>query len=349
MKSSIRICAVHAIVFLGGMTLLPSVSAEDVTDLRDAIQHPTNGCHGFVLRTPRPGTQFANPVEAVPGSVEPFFAKAARLHVTWASSATCIPTGIRHPIQPLCPSPGALAPNSCNWSGYEAFNGAQYVQTGYEVPTVSAPSPGYGNTNGYKSSAWAGIGGATNVGTPLVQSGTEHDLDTNGNPNYFFWYEIVGGAGDTGQAWQYGPPAHPGDDVGSVVIWRSDTQHTVLSNCNFTNGGCFQFETPGPTPAPANSVEWIMEAPSYGGIIQPLAKFGTVSFYNACFVRVFVAGGSNTCEPIAAGTSPTKVKLQQYIFNGWQIDAEPFNFTGNSVSSSFDVDYAQPVHDGGGG
>ena len=96
-------------------------------------------------------------------------------------------------------------------------------------------------------------------------------------------------------------------------------------------------------------MEWIVEAPSYGGIIQPLAKFGTVSMYNACFVRVFAVGGSNTCEPIAAGSQPTRVTLTQYIFNDWQIDAEPFNFTGNSAASSFDVIYAQPLRDGGGG
>ena len=161
-----------------------------------------------------------------------------------------------------------------------------------------------------------------------------------------FWYEIVGGAGDTGQAWQYGPPLQPGDDVASVVIWRSDNQHTLLSNCDFTSGGCFQIETPILTPAPANSVEWIVEAPLDGGIIQPLAKFDIVSFYNACFVRVFVVGGANTCEPIAAGTRATSVGLFQYVLNAWQRLAQPYNLAGDGASSSFDVLYEQPEHGG---
>lgn len=333
-----------ALILFGGTIGLTQANSDDSTDLRDAIQHPTTGCRGLVLQTPRPGTQFADPLSHVPGSVEPFFSKAARLHVTWQSSVTCTETNVRHVAQPLCPSP-VTPPNSCNWSGYEVFNSAQYVQTGYEVPTVGTPSPGYGNANGYMSSAWAGIGGALNTAVPLIQSGTEHDRDPHGNASYYFWYEIVGGAADTGHAIQYGPPAHPGDDVGSVVIWRSDTKQTILSNCNFTSGGCFNFTTPlnnPQTPAPGNSVEWIVEAPLYGGYIQPITDFNSVSFYNACFVRVFVYGGSNTCEPIGAGTQPTAVSLLQYIFNQWQLMSQPQNLTGNGTASSFDTIWNQP-------
>jgi hypothetical protein len=329
---------IRAAALLCGLILSALANSEGFTDLRDAIQHPTSGCGNFVLDTPRPGTQFANPLAHVPGSVEPFFAKAARLHVKWQSSVTCRETDLRHYGQPLCPPPGVALPNSCNWSGYEVFNTAQYVQTGYTVPTVSTPRPQYDSGfDGYKSSAWAGIGAAPNAGTPLIQSGTEHDQDVNGAATYFFWYEIVGGQGDTGHAIQYGPPASPGDDVGSVAIWRSDTQHTILSNCNFSTTGCFQFETTIPTSPPGNSVEWIVEAPLENDYIQPLADFNTVSFYNACFVRDFVYGGSNTCEPIAAGTQPTGVKLLQYVLNQWQSLAEPHNLAGDSVSSSFDA------------
>jgi hypothetical protein len=165
MTASIKTWALRTLMLFGGITFISPAIAQDVTDLRDAVLHPTSGCGGFVLRTPRPGTQFADPLGNVPGSVEPFFAKAARLHVKWASTVTCRPTNLRHPPQPYCPPPGKAAPNSCNWSGYEVFNGAQYVQTGYLVPAVSTPLPRYGNAEGYKSSAWAGIGGATDPGS----------------------------------------------------------------------------------------------------------------------------------------------------------------------------------------
>jgi hypothetical protein len=96
-------------------------------------------------------------------------------------------------------------------------------------------------------------------------------------------------------------------------------------------------------PPPGNSVEWIVEAPKIGGFVQRPPDFGAVSFYSACYVPTFVLGGSNTCEPISAGTQSTQVDLHQSVFGYLQILADPDTLTENSESSAFDDYYVQPV------
>lgn len=78
----------------------PNVPDSQFTPLENGIPHPTFGCDGAVVVTPQPGTQFADPLGSVPASATSFYAKAARLHMTWVSTMECTPTGITHQLVP---------------------------------------------------------------------------------------------------------------------------------------------------------------------------------------------------------------------------------------------------------
>ena len=358
MKTVIRMLFASVIVFGGYISFtyandagIGNALSVNFTSLENAIQHATTGCGGAVVQTPRPGTQFLDPIGGASSSATSFFAEAARRNVTWQSTMDCTHTNHRHVLIPSASdiknaglTNGVNSQISDNWSGYQIGNTAQYVQTGYIVPTVVTPSPRY-STTGYDSSTWSGIGGGFGANaSPLIQSGTTQKLLTDGTASYYFWYEIVGGTSDTGTEMQIGSPlAHPGDSVASVVGWLSSSRQAVLSICNFTNGGCVQFYVPN-TPPPGNTVEWIVEAPAVGGYIQSLADFAAVNFYSACWTAVYVPGGSNTCYPInkPGGSTPLAINLQQNVLGGKQILAAPDVLTSTATSSSFYDYYLQP-------
>ena len=94
------------------------------------------------------------------------------------------------------------------------------------------------------------------------------------------------------------------------------------------------------TPRPGNTTEWIVEAPSYGYTILPLADFDHVDFVNACWVAVYV-GPTGTCSTIAQGSFPGTLDLQRYVFGLNQILAAPDAL--NSDGESFTDYYFQPV------
>lgn len=330
-----------------------ATTAANFTALADAIEHATTGCGAAVVRTPRPGTQFADPLSASGGATESFFAQAARQNVTWASSVSCTSTGRTHALVPASPgkvnsviSSGLV---SDNWSGYQIANTAQYAQAGWTVPQVVLPHPTY-STTGYFSSVWSGIGGGYGANNgPLIQSGTEQDFDDPTLPpgaNYYFWYEIVGGSNDTGGerqvSIQHTPAVGPGDTVGNVVIYNPTTSKATLSVCNFTYNTCFQIDFPNQS-TPGNTVEWITEAPQRSGYITPLADYGLVNFVGACWVAVYAAGA--TCSPIAApgGNTPLLIVLQQYALGQYQPDSTPAGLATVGNASSFHTTYIQPV------
>jgi hypothetical protein len=178
--------------------------AASFTLLSNAVTHPTIGCGGAVVQTPQPGTQFADPLLTLPNSAISFYAKAASLNATWLSTLDCTATGLTHVLIPGAPNAPMSADentvySSTNWSGYQINNTAQYVQSGWTIPTVvNPPLMNRYSTTGYDSSTWTGIGGGEPNGPlPLIQSGSTQQLSATNVATYYFWYEIVGGPSDT--------------------------------------------------------------------------------------------------------------------------------------------------------
>jgi hypothetical protein len=190
---------------------------------------------------------------------------------TAASTAT--PIGAR--FHPLFPHLHGHTVTSANWSGYAITSATSTgVEGTWVVPAVSGqPAPGY-------SSSWVGIGGYNS--NDLIQAGTEQDINGNGQPSYYAWWEILP-APET----PISMTIHPGDSM-LVVI------HTKHLDQNSTWRIFIKDQTTGATfvktvtyNSSFSSAEWIEEAPTVNGQIAPLADFGTVTFNNC---QVFYNG-----------------------------------------------------------
>ncbi|MBS0569709.1 MAG: hypothetical protein JSS28_03815 [Proteobacteria bacterium] len=317
------------------------------------LEYPTSGCGGAVLQVPLPGKQLVPQTAGIPVSATSFYGRAAARHATWLTSLQCTHTGITHELKPSTEGMDTVGINngyvSGNWSGYQISNTAQYTQSGWTIPAVVKPNPGYSST-GYYSSTWTGIGGGFNAGSgPLIQAGSSQQYYSTGSV-YYFWHEIVGGSTDTGGEVHAFMPAHPGDAAGSAAIWTPDTKfagrgQVTLGVCDFTAGGpCANIviggEQQNDTPTPGNTTEWIVEAPSSGGGVLPLADFDSVTFSNASWASDYVGDPGTTYYTIAQGTSPSSISLQQYIFQLYQYVAVPDVL--NGTGDGFTDYYLQP-------
>ncbi|MGA8277979.1 MAG: G1 family glutamic endopeptidase [Rhodanobacteraceae bacterium] len=323
------------------------------TALADGIPHPTVGCDGAVVLTPRPGTEFADPLGTLPDSATSFFAKAASLHMRWASTLRCTHTGDTHwpgSTEPSAPMPSGPNPDAGQvtptYAGYRIRKTSHYVQSGWTIPTVVNPPPGhhYSPDGYYASSTWAGMGGGTDhhmADLPLIQAGTRQNWLASNSGEYYFWYEIVGGPSNTGEVEVYSPVAHPGDDTGTVSIWLAESDSVEFGLCDFSDntppGGCavidLDCDPNDPTTCTqepgGNTTEWVVEAPSPGYGSYPLADFGEVNFYNGCWATTFVNGAPVNCRAIS-DTGVTALSLQQYVFQQYQILASPGQITSGS-------------------
>lgn len=305
-----------------------------------AVTRAASGCAGMTIVTPRTGTALSASSMGMPATSAGFYAEAAARHSTWLTDLSCTKTGLTHPFTPAqsaaAPAATGIKNNlvSSNWSGYQINRTAQLVQAGWTVPTVTKPVPPY-STTGYYSSTWTGIGGGFNAGVPLIQSGTEQEIANSGATTYYFWYEVVGGSGDTGSEVRISMPVHPGDFVGAVSLWTAATG-AEMGVCNFsTTNTCVQFFVA--SSAPGTSEEWIEEAPSNGGVL-PLANFGTVHFSNACWAPVWYTGAP--CNTISSG-GPQGISLQQFVLNAYQTLAIPGAI--DSTGGGFPLSYYAPV------
>ncbi len=140
---------------------------------------------------------------------------------------------------------------SANWSGYEVLGGPYSVITG----TFTVPGMSVGTPVGEQASEWMGVGqGATS----LIQAG----VDEYPNP--------VNPLDTVAQAWWEVLPARDTNitsvnvdegDIVRVTIWRLNGTRWDLNLTDETSGGSFT-SPPERYNGPANTAEWVVEAPS---------------------------------------------------------------------------------------
>jgi len=163
----------------------------------------------------------------------------------------------------------ALGWASSNWSGYAitASSPSHFSSlTGkWTVPSVSR------TRKATYSAAWAGIDGFNN--SSLIQTGTEQDY-YNGSAHYAAWW-TTSAQGFLEQ--RIAQPVSPGDPMtatmsGSGTSWTMTLADNAPSHpWSFTMG-------PITYTGPGASAEWIMEAPTVGGRVAPLAHYSTFAF-----------------------------------------------------------------------
>jgi len=173
-------------------------------------------------------------------------------------------------------SENSVAATSTNWSGTSVVNGAfdpngQAIIGEFVVPTAHQA---FGACTGgwVYSSSWPGIDG--NGSNDVLQAGTEADAYCNGTTqktNYYAWIEWFPAASVKVSA----PTIHAGDEV-FIQVWSSSptTGFAYFYNVSTQQAAQYSLTAPKRTTLKANSVEWIVEAPTLvGSGITALANY----------------------------------------------------------------------------
>jgi hypothetical protein len=174
--------------------------------------------------------------------------------------------------------------SSFNWSGYAVTgvnDSVSDVKASWKVPAIQ----GACSSQNQYASFWVGIDGYNS--NTVEQIGTDSDCQ-NGLATYYAWYEFY-------PHFPYNIPMtiKPGD-VMSAEVSYSGGKFTV--SITDVSTGRTWFTSQKIPNAKRSSAEWIIEAPSSGGIL-PLANFGTVDF-GQHYTHI-----SATCDATVGGAS----------------------------------------------
>lgn len=205
---------------------------------------------------------------------------------------------------------------SLNWAGYAvtaSANSVTFAAGSWKIPSVDCSA-----TKKAYSSFWVGIDGYSS--STVEQTGTDSDCRT-GVASYYAWYEFYPN-----------PPVNvpltikPGDVISAQVNYVGNGVFTVSItdvNTRKSSGGSATVSS-----AQRSSAECIAEAPSIGGSITRLAKFGTVYYgydntgvASTCYATIggvsgsFGSFGSATVEIIMV-TMSLVVKAQPSALSG---------------------------------
>ena len=164
-------------------------------------------------------------------------------------------------------TPPALGWASSNWSGYAATTAAPYhaITANWTVPSVSR------TRQASYSAAWAGIDGFNN--SSLIQTGTEEDY-YSGSAHYGAWW-TTSAQGFLEQT--IAEPVTAGDPMTATITQVSGTSWS-LTLADAASAHPWSFTKALTYSGPGASAEWIMEAPTVGGRVAPMANYSTFAF-----------------------------------------------------------------------
>jgi hypothetical protein len=223
-----------------------------------------------------------------------------RLAARWEAGAGrinryIVPTFVPHPGKyhgPLRRAADATE-TSNNWSG-----GVLFAPSGKVMKWVHGewrvPNPDPATTDGTLSycSSWVGIDGDGSA--DVLQAGTECEArSVNGQVQrtIYAWWEWFPEA----EVAISNFPVAAGDLLTCTICVEdgSTTKATVfLSNQTQGTSTSFEITAPTGTSLSGNCAEWIVERPSVGGVVQGLARYGTVSFANTSAALTDGSGGT---------------------------------------------------------
>lgn len=195
---------------------------------------------------------------------------------------------IHWPVQKLRLTPrtstAAGTGTSENWSGVVAQDEAPYsaVWGTWVIPAVQVPP---GKNGDFVSAAWVGLGGFTDLN--LFQAGSEHDVSSGGNPNYYMWVEWLTPQTMAPEQPIVNFPVEPGQTVAVAVgVYGDGSGRGYLTCANLETGKAIPFtilsKPDNSIEAPSTtSAEWIAERTTVNGVIGELADYGELNITNA--------------------------------------------------------------------
>ena len=174
--------------------------------------------------------------------------------------------GLARLVGPLAAARGVRHASSTNWSGYAVRGGTfTSVSASWVEPT------GHCSSGNQYSSFWVGLDGYGS--NSVEQTGSEVDC-RGGSPRYYSWYEMF-----PKFPVNFSNPVTPGDHFTGSVTYNGGGNFTLtLSD---TTKGWTHTEHKSLASARRSSAEVIIEAPSSGTGVLPLADFGTVNLSSA--------------------------------------------------------------------
>ncbi len=234
---------------------------------------------------------------------------------------------------------------SSNWSGYAVTatpGSVTYASGSWIVPAVT------GTSNSY-AACWTGIDGYSS--STVEQTGTISYMNGN-TPTYYAWYEfypfeaivqinlIKGQTADTVSA---------GDTIFASVTYSTPSSvptftlyiDDITAKWTYSEVALVSTLTKSePTPA-LSSAEWIVEAPTSGRSILPLANFGTAYFGQDntgvlspanCYATI-----GTTTAPIGSLTAVSGTAIYTITMSDGNAKATPSTLT---AEESFSVAYS---------
>jgi hypothetical protein len=192
---------------------------------------------------------------------------------------------------------------STNWSGAVVYAPAgstfKWVEGNWNVPD---PFPAAADGTWYYSASWIGIDG--DGSQDVCQAGVECEAVTAGGvttKNVYAWWEWY----PNGEVKISNFPVSAGDMLSCVICVTSATTATVYLVNNSSGGSTsFQITAPSGTTLQGNCAEWVVEAPTVGGSLANLARYGEVYFDNAIAetsANVLVKGGTGNTISMTGG------------------------------------------------
>ncbi len=203
---------------------------------------------------------------------------------------------------------------SSNWSGYAVTAGPYTsVTSTWTVPKVAA------TRRASYSAAWVGIDGFNN--NSLIQTGTEQDY-YNGAGHYAAWWTT------SAQGFVEQPISSMRVSPGNVMqasISQTSPGTWTINLTNVTTGVGFNKTVA--YSGPGASAEWILEAPTVGGRIAPLAHYGSA---------VFDPGTANGVSPnLQASNSGNLIQGGVVVSTASNPDTEPAPATPDGFTMAY--------------
>jgi hypothetical protein len=169
-----------------------------------------------------------------------------------------------------------------NATVHGALSDAWVLATGmWTVPAVSQPDLPSGAGGGWISSSWVGIDGSGS--NDVLQAGIEQQFD--GGAQYTAWYEWYAPSQDgspdyVDQTNISNFPVSAGDSILCNIAYINNQTMGSVFLANLTSGIFFSIELDPPPGAAflGNSIEWIVETPTFDGQYSALPAFSEVKF-----------------------------------------------------------------------